>query len=404
MSSQELVITAVGAVGAFGGSAADFWSALTRGAALAAPSQTLPHNALSTEMIGFDLACHRHTANGSRRPRTSQYALAAASQAISQARLDTMSSTEKDEVAIIYGTGTGPIALSELTLEATTVHGLGALEPLWFQESVINAPASLIGIEYGFRGPLLALPMGWAAGGYAVTSAADLLSFGSADVVLIVVSDELAPLAYNAYRALGMVSPNNGKDAYVRPFDLRHNGAILGDGAAAIVLETRNHAERRGVSPLAKLSGWSSPSDSFGIGPKSRGADSIGLAMTAAMAQSGRTEVDVIYSGSYCTADADRAEAAAIKGSFRNVGAPAVTNIRGTVGEIRGTTGLLNVIAACASLHTGVIPPTAGFESPDPLCDIDVVRTARSGKLASAMCNAFWTNGVNASLLMEACV
>src|SRR5882724_12747755 len=203
MTSQSLVITAVGAVGAFGDSAADLWRMLLNAQPLCRPSTTLPGHPLSTELTNFDLGRFRQIPNGNRRPRTSQYALAAAVQAIEQAGLDDKSNFSKDDVAIVYGTGTGPVSLTELALTAITTGGLGATEPLWFQESVVNAPASFIGIEYGFRGPLVALPMGWAAGGHAIAVAADLIAFGSTPIALVVVSDELAPLAFNAYDALG---------------------------------------------------------------------------------------------------------------------------------------------------------------------------------------------------------
>ncbi|MBC7983013.1 MAG: hypothetical protein H7Y02_04075, partial [Candidatus Obscuribacterales bacterium] len=385
-----------------GDSAADLWQALLNAQPLWRPSTTLPANALSTELTGFDLARFRQVPNGNRRPRTSQYALAAAAQAVGQAGLDSKNGVNKDDVAIVYGTGTGPISLTELALTAMTNSGLGAAEPLWFQESVFNAPASFIGIEYGFHGPLVALPMGWAAGGHAIAVAADLITFGSAPIALVVVSDELAPLAYNAYRALGLVSPNDGAAQSMRPFDVRRNGAVLGEGAAAIVIETHAHAMQRGARPLMRLTGWSITSDSFGVGSKGAGPTSLHHSMSAALKQARRDRIDVVYSGSYCVTDADQVEAAAIRTVFGANSSPPVTNIRGSLGEVRGTTGLLNLVAAAESLQTGIIPPTAGCEQIDPLCDIDVVTTQRSGTIEAVLCNSFWVNGVNASVVLEA--
>lgn len=403
MATPELVITGLGAVGAFGDSPEALWETLLRGLPVWRPSATLPGQPLSCELEDFDLGRFRRTAKGHRVPRTSQYALAAASQAIAQAGLGEKGIT-KDEISIVYGTGTGPSNVIERNLSAIAGSGLGAVEPLSFQESVFNAPASLISIEYGFRGPLLALPMGWAAGGYALAVAADLLSFGSAQAVLVVASDESAPVGFTAYRALGLVSPNDGGQEAARPFDGGHNGAILGEGGAALVIETGEHAARRGASALMRLTGWAMGSDSFGVGPKGSGPSAMTAVLAEALARSGRDRVDALYSGSYCTADADRGEAQAVAAVFPEEGRPPVTNIRGTVGETKGVSGLLNVIAAAASLRTGVLPGTTGCEDIDPLCPVDVVKTPRPlGSLDSVLCNGFWVNGVNAALVLESC-
>lgn len=400
--NDSLVITGVGALGGFGESASALWDALQKGIPVWQRSERLDGHPLAAEITAFDLNHFRRTAKGHRVPRLSQYALAAAAQAISHARLDEKL-IDRDTVAVVYGTGNGPNDVVNKNLQAIVSKGLAGVEPLCFQESVFNAPASLISIEYGFRGPLLALPMGWAAGGHALASAADLIRFGHTPVAVVVTSDESTSLGYRAMKALGLVSPAHGGEEAMRPFDVRHNGAIVGEGAAALVIETLSHASARGVRPLMRLAGWAMTADSFGVGPKSAGPSALGGAMKAALDAAGRTRVDVIYSGSYCTADADHAEADAIHAVFGPHSPPA-TNIRGVTGEIKSVSGLLNMIVAAKSLETLEIPGTQGCEQIDPACAIDVVRAAKTlPVLDAAMCNSFWVNGVNASVILEAC-
>jgi 3-oxoacyl-(acyl-carrier-protein) synthase len=399
--AHELVITGFGAVGSFGGSHERLWQALLDGTPLLSKCSRLADQSLAAEITGFNLDDYKRTAKGHRAPWISQYALAAAAQAINQAQLGAKA-VDKDAVSIVYGTGNGPNDVVERNLGAITRSGLGAVEPLSFQESVFNAPASMISIEYGLRGPLLALPMGWAAGGYAVSIAADLILFGHASAAIVVVSDELSDIGHSAMKALKLISPKSDPSEAIRPFDTARSGVICGEGGAALILETREHAAARGAIPLLELAGWGIASDRFGVGPK---AD--GLALTSAMQQAvsraGGLRPNVIYAGSYCTNDADLAEATAIASTFGGEKRPLVTNIRGAIGEAKAPTGLFNILAAETSLRTGMVPATTGCRQVDPQCDIDVcMRPTQLTDLNAVMCNAFWVNGTNTSLLLKA--
>ncbi|MBC7983458.1 MAG: hypothetical protein H7Y02_06345 [Candidatus Obscuribacterales bacterium] len=395
MLDQELVITGVGALGQFGRSPDDLWSVLLDNRSLVSSSE---QSEFATQKGELDYAYPTHIS-----PNTapvSRYALAAAAQAIAQAGLQT--ATNAQDIAVVFGTanGSGNALRNYAAFES---EGRGAFRLGSVLEASIHSPATLISIEYGFRGPLVMLPMGWAAGCYALSVAADFVKFGMAPAAVVVASDEtIADVVHGAYKALGLLSPNDGKARAVRPFDLRRNGAVLGSGAAAVIVETREHALQRGATPLMRLAGWALASDSFGIGAKGRGRASIGTAMEAAMRKAERNHVDVVYSGSYCTTDADHAEATAIAAMFNSSTRPPVTNIRGTLGEIGCVTGMFNVLAAGCSLHSGTIPPTLGSEELDPYCDLDVVTaTRRLSNVESALCNAFWVNGVNASVVLE---
>ncbi|WP_310452587.1 beta-ketoacyl synthase N-terminal-like domain-containing protein [Sulfuritalea sp.] len=398
--AHDIVITGFGALGSFGGSHERLWQALLDGRPLLSKCSRLADQSLAAEITDFNLDDFKRTAKGHRAPRISQYALAAAAQAIHQAKLGAKA-VDKDAVSIVYGTGNGPNDVVERNLAAITHSGLGAVEPLSFQESVFNAPASLISIEYSLRGPLLALPMGWAAGGYAVAIAADLILFGHASVVIVVVSDELSDIGHSAMKALKLISPKDDPNDAIRPFDIARSGAICGEGGAAIILETREHATARGAVPLLELAGWGITSDSFGVGPKANGV-ALASAMLEAVNRAGGLRPDVIYAGSYCTADADLAEAAAIASTFGGENRPLVTNIRGAIGEAKAPTGIFNILAAEASLRTGTVPATTGCRQVDPQCNIEVcIRPTKLASMEAVMCNAFWVNGTNTSLLLR---
>ncbi|MDR6412838.1 beta-ketoacyl synthase N-terminal-like domain-containing protein [Paraburkholderia terricola] len=402
MNDDPLVITAMGAVGCFGDDVSSLWTKLLRAETLARSIEDSDDIHLSTRMQDFDLTRFHKSADGHRRPKSSQYAMAAAVQVIEQAKLGRDHDVDRDEVAIVYGTGTGSVSLTEKMLTSLIEQGMGSIEPLLFQESVFNAPASWVGIEYGFRGPLVALPMGWPTGGHAVATAADFVDFGTARIAIVLLADELSPIAFKAFRALGLLEPAASDEQGMRPFDVRSRGAILGDGAAAIVVERASSARARGVPALAKLSGWSVTSDPFGMGPKGSVTSTLGQSMQAALAQAGRASVPVVFSGAYGSQDAAAAEAAGIR-SLPGEERPIVTNIRGVVGEARGTTGLWNVIAAVQAMRHGQVPAIANCGEPDHGLGLQLATGASApAPIDAALCNAFWLNGVNTSIVVEA--
>lgn len=389
LMQAELVITGFGAVGSFGGSCGELCAAIAKGRQLAWPSSRLGREVFSAEIESFDLGRHRNTANGHRAPRLSQYALAAAAQAIAAARLEDRR-CNRDEVAVVYGTGNGPAEVVARNLEAITSVGLDAVEPLAFQESVFNAPGSRISIEYGFRGPLLALPMGWAAGAYALAAAAELIAFGHAEVVLVVASDEVTPLTHDAMCALGLARGGAaGCSVAGRSRGRRARVPVLpSEGGAAVVIETRAHAHRREVEPALELAGWGVCSDAFGVGPKGKGQAALGPAMRAALARGDECQVAQVYAGSYCSADADQAEAAALAQVFGGTGCPPVANLRHVIGETKAPSALFNLIAAENLLRQQAQSAAAAVGAG--------ARVANA-----ALCNAFWVNGTNASLLVR---
>ncbi|WP_349368700.1 beta-ketoacyl synthase N-terminal-like domain-containing protein [Salinarimonas sp.] len=393
---RDVVITGTGAVGPFGDTVDAFWHALR------APDPCLGPAAAGSDghvdVPGFDIARFTKSSRVSRAPRVSQYAYAATSAAIAQADLP-LRTMDKDTVSIVYGTANEPTEIVARNVHLLCAVGVNAIEPIGFQESVYNAPASLISIEYGFRGPLLALPMGWAAGGYALCAAADLIATGQAEVVIAVASDHVAGLGRDIDRKLRFISPNDGKEARVRPFDERANGVIAATGGAALTLEARSAAEARGARILAALTGWASTNDARGVSPK-RGY-SRGIANAMRLSDPARAGTDVVLAGSYCTRDAERAEAEAIAAYANGREAPTVTNIRGAVGDCKGVSGLWNAVAAVKIFEHGVVPAPVGTEYPDEALSLRLPGPQDRPPRA-ILCNNFWVGGLNTSARLEA--
>ncbi len=395
---QDLVITGIGAVGPFGHSADALWDALI------APETSLAMDNIGVEGLSpgqvndFDIMNHIKNRRIKRAPLISQYAMAAAAEAIGQAKLADKT-VDKNAVSLVYGTGNGPSDIIERNLSLLVDVGINGIEPLGFQESVFNAPASLISIEYGFRGPLLALPMGSAAGGYALCSAADLVLTGQAPSAIAVASDLSGGLGSDAKVKLRFISPNDGKEACVRPFDRRANGSLSSEGSAAVVIETEEAAAARGATVLARLTGWAVTNDAQGVVPK-RGYEK-GIAQAMRLADPDGQGADTVIAGSYCTQDAEIAEAKAIRDYASEGSTPTVTNVRGAVGDCQGVTGLWNVIAAIKSLETGTVPHVIGCEEPKEGLGFKLPSEGDAAPTA-VMCNNFWVSGLNTAARLVA--
>lgn len=392
---RDVVITGTGVTGPFGVTVDAFWQALCAADPCLGPGGAGRDG--HADVPDFDVSRVTRSSRVLRAPRVSQYAYAAASAAIAQAELP-VRTLDKDAVSIVYGTANEPTDVVARNVHLLCVAGVNAIEPIGFQESVYNAPASLISIEYGFRGPLLALPMGWAAGGYALCAAADLIATGQAEVAIAVASDHAAGLGHDIDRRLRFISPNDGGEARVRPFDRRANGVIAAMGSAALILEPGAAARARGARVLARLTGWASTNDARGLAPK-RGY-SRGIANAMRLSDAAQAGADVVLAGSYCTRDADRAEAGAIGAYADGRRVPTVTNIRGAVGDCKGVSGLWNAVAAVRILEQGIVPAPVGTDQPDETLALRLP-APQDAPPRSVLCNNFWIGGLNTSARLE---
>lgn len=406
---DDIVVTGLGAIGPFGLTPDALWNALLAGTPCLGPwpgetdggepcTRLAPADAVALFGEGAD----------QRRRSVTMLAQAAADRAIADAALDD-GVLDPTDIGIVYGTATGGSALNFVTaLEHAAQARRFEVPSLGVIDDTMGAPSAGISVAHQYRGPILNLPMGWAAAGASLVAACDLLRGGVAPAVVVVVADELSgdrPTAPRGVsRTRGLLSPNDGGAPAVRPFDLRANGSALGEGAAALVLETRASARRRGRAPFARIAGWAMRSGRAHGDRAAYDTRSIGLAMSAALhALDADTRVAAVYAGAHANRDADAAEAGAIARHLGGPRPPAVTNVRGVLGDIGAVSGLYAVVAACRTLRERTLPPLAGCDEPDPRLEIDLAHTARRLEAPGpVLCNAFSSDGVATAVVLVA--
>lgn len=323
--------------------------------------------------------------------RVTQYALVAGAEAVAMAGLP---SDLGSRGGVILGTAAGGIQTWEDSYRAVFADGKNRVSPLVVPRLMHNAPASHLSIRHGLTGPVLAVSSACASANHAMGLALQQIRAGVADVMLTGGAEAMLCFGgVKAWEGLRVLAP----DA-CRPFSLGRKGMVIGDGAGVLVFEAQDHARARGARILAEVAGFGMTADAGDIvAPSAVGA---ARAMRAALADAGMATDEVSYINAHGTGTLanDRAEAAAIRAVFGGM-PPPVSSTKAMHGHAIGATGALEAIACVLALSESVLPPTIGFQDPDPDCALDVVpMVARETAVAAALSNAFAFGGLNAVL------
>src|SRR3954453_10314562 len=305
-----------------------------------------------------------------RADRFTQFALAAAQEALEQSG---ELPYEPGRIGCVLGTGIGGLG----TLEAGfgTVHDEGPekVAPLSFPLMMGNAGSAAIAMRNDLRGPVFGVVSACAAGANAIATAVRMVQAGDADAVVTGGSEAaLTPLARAAFAALDATSTSG----VCRPFDVRRDGFIMGEGAGVLVLEDAERARERGATVLATVRGVGQTSDAHHLtAPRADGAGAA-AAITAALEDAGLTPADVDYVNAHGTSTPlnDRSETVAIKSALgERAHAIPVSSTKSAIGHLLGAAGAVEAIATIATLRNQVVAPTLGLEQPDEGLDLDYV-------------------------------
>ena len=336
--------------------------------------------------------------------RVSQFALAAASQAVAEAGA-VFEGLDRARAGVFVGTGMGGAQTADDGYYTLYAEGSDRVKPFSVLLAMNNAAAAWIGIEHGFSGPNLTYSTACSSSAVAIGEAARRIASGETDVMIAGGAE--APLnfgtlkAWDALRTLASVDPVDAS-ASCKPFDRNRSGLVLGEGAAMLVLEDWERAMARGAGVLAEVAGYGLCTDVTHITrPSVAGqAEAMRRALEAAAMDAGA--IGYINAHGTGTQANDAVETAAIKKVF-GAAAPRipVSSTKSMHGHLLGAAGALEFAAAILALRGGVLPPTINLRDPDPECDLDYVPlVARAGvQVDAAMSNSFAFGGTNAVLI-----
>jgi 3-oxoacyl-[acyl-carrier-protein] synthase II len=423
---HRVVITGMGWITPMGHDLESVWRRLLAGESGIAPTSlfeasTFPTR-ISAEVKDFELS--KHVSDLSRHPgvgRNTAFALAACQQAWKMAGLDA-AQLDLDRVGIYLGSGEGELDLNTLThaclgawSEGTSQLEFGRwahlilekMQALRELEQEPNMPLSHLALMTGARGPAMNCLTACAASTQAIGEATEILRRGDADVMIGGGAHSMihpfGVTGFNRLTALSTANDNPPKAS--RPFDANRGGFVLGEGAGMVVLETLEHAQKRGAKILAEVVGYGSTADAFRItdqDPDGRGAV---LAMTEALRDARLTPADIHYINAHGTGtkENDGNETSAIRQVFgeRAKDVP-VSSIKSMMGHLIAAAGAVEMITCVLAIRDHVLPPTMNLETPDPECDLDYVpNKARKAKVDVALSNSFGFGGQNDTIIVR---
>ena len=277
--------------------------------------------------------------------------------------------------------------------------------PIVSRYGVQKNPAANIAIDYNIQGPSFTVSTACSSGGDAINTAIMCMQTGKADVMLAVGAESvLCPLViYSLANAKALSRRNDDPKTASRPFDVTRDGFVIGEGGGALVLETEEHALKRGAKIYGVIEGCGNTCDAHHVTaphPEGRGAIAC---MKQALAEAGLSPDDIGYINAHGTATnkGDAVETGAIKSVFTGK-LPFVSSTKGATGHMMGAGGITEAIACIKAIETGTLPPTINLHEVDPECDgIDFVpNTAKEAKIDHAMSNAFGFGGQNSSIIV----
>jgi nodulation protein E len=401
VKGRRVAITGMGSVTCVGLNVGELWTAVKAGKHGVRPIQGFPltddcYIRIAGEVRDFDPKQLGLGKGLQLADRYSQYAGAAAAEAIKQSGLETPFKNGERAAAII-GSGAGGLGSLERAFEDILVAKKKALHPLTLLRSIGSSACAHISIEYGVKGPVFGTVSACATAAHAIGLAFQMIRGGAVDVAIAGASEASINWGgLRAWQAMRVLSPDG-----CYPFSKRRNGTVLGDGAGILVLENMEHAEVRGATILAELLGFGMTSDASDMVNPDIGGPTRAMQIALDDAGVGPGHIDYLNAHGTATAANDINETRAIRAAFgAHADRLAISSTKSMHAHCLGAAGAVEAAVCIQAMRDGFIPPTIGLDAPGDGCDLDYTpNEGRRSDIAYAMSNSFAFGGLNAVLV-----
>ncbi len=409
MDKRRVVITGMGAVTPLGLTLEESWAAVKADTCGIGPitqyDTTNQKVKLAGEVRGFNPEQYIDKREVRKTDRFVQFALASAAQAMEHSGL-VMENEDAQRCGVVFASGIGGFSTVQNECLKGNEKGYDRVSPYFIPMAISNMAAGNIAIRFGFHGMCTCPVTACASGTNAVGDAFRQIRDGYADVILAGGSEAtITSLAVGGFTSLHALHTGSDPKRASIPFDKERSGFVMGEGAAALVLEEYEHAKARGANILAEVVGYGCTCDAHHItAPLPDGSGAAG-AMTQALADAGVDAASVDYINAHGTSTAmnDAGETAAVKLAFgEHAKELAISSTKSMTGHLLGASGAVEAAFTAMALHDGFIPATLGYQVPDEACDLDVVPNhGREASIRYAMSNSLGFGGHNASILLK---
>ncbi|MFC1944421.1 beta-ketoacyl-ACP synthase II [Chloroflexota bacterium] len=409
-AKPRVVITGMGVVTPLGLTVDEYWGNLTRGKSGIGQITLCDASGLSSTIAGevkdFDPRGFLEAKEVKHMARFSQFAVAAANMAIDNAKLE-LSAEAPDRMGVLIGNGIGGLPDTEEWCRVLFSKGGMRVTPHFMPIILPNMAAAQLSLRLGLKGFSSTVTTACAAATQAIGEALEVIRRGAADVMITGGSEAgITAIGLAGFCVMKALSTRNDEPARAsRPFDAMRDGFVPAEGAGILVIESLEHAQRRGAPILAELAGIGVSSDAHHVvAPESNG-DGAARAMRWALADAGLKPVEIDYINAHGTSTPlnDATETRAIKQVFADHAYKlSVSSTKSMIGHLLGASGAVEAVACIKAITDGLIHPTINYEHPDPDCDLDyVVDGARRCEVRAALSNSFGFGGQNACLVFK---
>ena len=411
MNDRRVVVTGLGTVNALGHNVEAFWSALIAGRS---GIRTVSHFDASelpckvaSEIVGFDPSPYMDAKEVGRTDPYVQYAVATAKMAVKDAQLS-VSDAESERCGVLIGTGIGGMQNIQEQSFKLFSKGPRYISPFMIPSIICNMASGTVAIALGMRGPSFGIVSACSSGSHAIGEAYRCLQCGDADVMVAGGTEAAVQiLAFSGFCSMKALSThfNDCPEKASRPFDAQRDGFVMGEGAGVLILETLEHAQKRGAHIYCELAGYAASCDAFHITRPEPSGRAL-IACFKNLLEKSKTPVDAVdYINAHGTSTHynDLLETQAIKAVFGGHAKKLnISSIKSMLGHLLGAAGAVEAVATVKTLETGIIPPTINYEHPDPECDLNYTpNQAVERKVEVAISDNLGFGGQNSALLFR---
>ena len=406
---NRVVVTGLGAITPIGNDVESFWQGLREKKVGIGPITRFDTSEykvkIAAEVKDFDPKQYMDPKAARRMELFSQYAVAAASQALSQAGIE-MDREDPYRVGTSVGSGIGSLQVMEREYKKLEEKGPSRVNPLMIPLMISNMAVGNVALQFGLKGKSINVVTACATGTNCIGEAFRSIQYGEADVMVAGGTEaSITPIGVAGFTALTALSTNEDPMLASRPFDKNRDGFVMGEGSGIVVLESLEHAKKRGAKILAEVVGYGGSNDAFHVTSPAEDGSGAAAAMQAAIQDAGIApeQIDYINAHGTSTHHNDIFETLAIKKALGDHAYQVkINSTKSMVGHLLGAAGGVEFIACVKSIEDGFIHATAGLAEPDEGCDLDyMMGEGQPFDVRYAMSNSLGFGGVNASLVIK---
>ena len=411
MSKRRVVVTGLGAITPVGNDVATTWRALLEGKSGAGPITKFDASNFAVrfacEVKDFDPYLYMDRKEAKRADSFTQYAVAAAVQAMRDAGFAEGSGYDPERTGVIIGSGIGGLQTFEEQHDTYRERGPSKISPFFIPMFISDIAAGIVSMQFQAKGPNYATVSACATSAHAIGDAFRTIQYGDADAMITGGAEAtVTEMAIGGFANMRALSERNDEPLTAsRPFDATRDGFVMGEGSAVVILEELEHAKARGAHIYAEVVGYGATGDAYHLTAPAPGGEGARRAMLAAMKDAGLSPEMVQYVNAHGTSTPanDLNETRAIKDAFGEaVGQLNVSSTKSSTGHMLGAAGAVEFLITALAVQDGKLPPTINYRTPDPECDLDYTpNVAVEREVTAAISNSFGFGGHNVALALK---